>query len=84
MAALIKQATVTRKGQVTIPIEIRRQLGVEQGGAVAFEEADGTVRLRSLRIPSLRELVDAFDPARHRRDRAERPCDDAPIGRERL
>jgi AbrB family looped-hinge helix DNA binding protein len=84
MAALVKQATVTRKGQVTIPIDIRRRLGVEGGGAVAFEEAEGVVRLRPLRAPSLRELVAAFDPTRHRRGADERPWDDAPVGAESL
>lgn len=28
---------VTRKGQVTIPLEVRRALGIEPGSEVAFE-----------------------------------------------
>jgi AbrB family looped-hinge helix DNA binding protein len=29
-------ATVRRKGQITIPLEMRRQLGLEEGSVVAF------------------------------------------------
>lgn len=36
---------VTRKGQVTIPLEIRRALGIEPGAQVRFELDDGTARL---------------------------------------
>lgn len=37
-------STVTRKGQVTIPARIRRQLGIEEGDRVAFiEEGDRIV-----------------------------------------
>lgn len=33
---------VTRKGQVTIPLEVRRALGIEPGSEVAFEiDSDG-------------------------------------------
>lgn len=32
-------STVTRKGQVTIPIEIRRRLGIEVGDQVEFVES---------------------------------------------
>jgi AbrB family looped-hinge helix DNA binding protein len=39
--------TVTSKGQVTIPIAVRRRLGIEPGSAVAFDmAADGSVVLR--------------------------------------
>ena len=36
---------VTSKGQVTIPQEIRRRLGVEPGSEVDFEVDDDAVRL---------------------------------------
>lgn len=36
---------VTSKGQVTIPQEVRRQLGIEPGTEVEFEVHDGVVRL---------------------------------------
>jgi AbrB family looped-hinge helix DNA binding protein len=39
-------ATVTRKGQVTIPAEIRRALGLEPKGKVAFIMEENEVKLR--------------------------------------
>jgi AbrB family looped-hinge helix DNA binding protein len=39
------RTTLTRKGQVTIPVEIRRALGLKEGDKVAFTMEDGTVRL---------------------------------------
>ena len=36
---------VTRKGQVTVPVEIRRELGLRQGDKVAFVVDEGAVRL---------------------------------------
>ena len=38
-------STVTSKGQVTIPKEIRRQLGIRQGSRVAFASKNGKVEL---------------------------------------
>ena len=37
---------LTSKGQVTIPLEIRRQLGLEPGTHVEFDVVAGTVRMR--------------------------------------
>ena len=34
-------ATVTSKGQITIPADVRRRLGLEVGDRVEFVEADG-------------------------------------------
>jgi AbrB family looped-hinge helix DNA binding protein len=39
------RTVVTRKGQVTVPAEIRRELGLKQGDRVAFILDDGEVRL---------------------------------------
>jgi AbrB family looped-hinge helix DNA binding protein len=41
-------STVTSKGQVTIPKEIRRALGIRQGSRIAFATKDGKVELRVL------------------------------------
>ncbi len=43
-------ATVTDKGQVTVPKEIRDRLGIEPGAKLDFQiEADGTLRVRPLK-----------------------------------
>ena len=39
-------ATVTRKGQVTIPIDIRRSLDIKEGDQVAVEQRGEAVVLR--------------------------------------
>ena len=38
-------ARVSSKGQVTIPIEIRRQLGIKEGDKVVFTQKDGEIVL---------------------------------------
>lgn len=39
------RSKVTRKGQVTVPAEIRRALGLNEGDPVLFTMEDGQVRL---------------------------------------
>ena len=47
-------STVTSKGQVTIPMEIRRALGIRQGSKLAFAQKNGKVELRVVhRAPEL-------------------------------
>ena len=43
MTQEVKLATVQKRGQVTIPIELRRKLGIEEGGVVAFTETENGV-----------------------------------------
>ena len=42
-------ATLTSKGQVTIPLAIRRKLGLETGDSLVFECREGGAELRPLR-----------------------------------
>jgi antitoxin PrlF len=52
-SALKKAATVTSKGQVTIPREVRRKLGVRKGEKVLFSEAsEGRFWVESVREES--------------------------------
>ncbi len=52
------RATVTSKGQVTIPVELRRAIGVGEGDRLLFElEPDGTVQLRPARYPTIASLA---------------------------
>ncbi len=46
---MAKSAKITSKGQVTIPIEVRRALGVSTGDRIAFEQQDGEIRVVPLR-----------------------------------
>jgi antitoxin PrlF len=44
-----KQARVTSKGQITVPREIRRKLGVGAGDRLLFEEDGDGVRVTAVR-----------------------------------
>jgi AbrB family looped-hinge helix DNA binding protein len=53
--------SVTSKGQVTIPVDIRRMLGIETPGRVTLVVTEtGEVFLRSSRFPTLESLVGYF------------------------
>jgi antitoxin PrlF len=39
------RAKVTSKGQITVPVEIRKILGVKSGDTIRFEPQDGGFRL---------------------------------------
>ena len=41
-------SSVTSKGQVTIPKEVRRELGIRQGSRIAFTVGNGKAELRVL------------------------------------
>jgi AbrB family looped-hinge helix DNA binding protein len=43
--AQILRAKVTSKGQITVPVEIRRTLGVKAGDKLRFEPHEGGFRL---------------------------------------
>lgn len=50
-------STITSKGQITIPVEVRRHLKVATREKVAFVlETDGTVRLTAPRYPDIASL----------------------------
>ena len=47
-----KEAKVTSKGQITVPREIRRRLGVRTGDRLLFEEDEDGVRITAVRKES--------------------------------
>lgn len=50
------KATVTGKGQVTLPRRIRETLGIETGDKLLFDIEDGELRVRVLHGRSVGEL----------------------------
>lgn len=53
-------AKITSKGQVTIPIDIRRKLGVKEGDKILFIEEAGKVYILNASIEALRKAQVAF------------------------
>lgn len=47
-----RQAKITSKGQITVPLAIRRALGVGAGDVLLFEEDKTGVRVRPVRTKS--------------------------------
>jgi AbrB family looped-hinge helix DNA binding protein len=43
--AQIFRAKVTSKGQITVPVEIRRSLGVKPGDKICFKQQEGGIRV---------------------------------------
>ncbi len=77
-------ARISSKGQVTIPVDIRRALGVGEGDALVFRNDGGAVTISPVKKRNLNDLLENFDPAMHRHGPDERPWDDAPKGRETI
>jgi len=48
-------ATVTSRGQITLPAPVRRKLGVQTGGKVAFVEQDGHYIVENVNMLQLRD-----------------------------
>ena len=53
-------AKVTSKGQVTIPVEIRRKLGIKNGDKVLFMEEGGRIYMMNSSMDAFREAQSAF------------------------
>jgi len=50
-----KQATMTSKGQITVPREIRRRLGVREGDKLEFEDNGNGIQVTAVREESVFE-----------------------------
>lgn len=53
-------AKVTSKGQITIPVNIRRKLGVKEGDKVLFVEEGGKIYILNASMEALKEAQAAF------------------------
>jgi AbrB family looped-hinge helix DNA binding protein len=49
---LQKHAKVTSKGQITVPLDVRRALGIRAGDRLLFESDERGMRVRKLRRES--------------------------------
>lgn len=73
MTVIVEECTITAKGQTTVPKAVRRALGVDYGGKIAFRvDADGVkvVAVRSVEEdPALAPFLDLVE-----RDMTARPA----------
>lgn len=53
-------AKVTEKGQITIPMAIRKRLHVKDGDKVIFLEQEGKIVMENSAMVALREVQEAF------------------------
>ena len=51
--------TVSSRGQITLPAEMRRHLGITPGGAVIVEECNGELRLKPAAVLELERYSNA-------------------------
>ena len=66
-ASLQELLTVSSRGQITLPAEMRRHLGIEPGGAVIVEDCGGELRLKPAAVLEVQlysdEDIAAWDQA---------------------
>jgi AbrB family looped-hinge helix DNA binding protein len=60
----MSEATMTSKGQITIPAEIRRALGLAAGERVVFTQLDDGTTIMRAKTRSLLELKGLLKPVR--------------------
>ena len=56
MTVALKLSKVQKKGQVTIPIEIRENLGIQEGDFVAFIQTEEGVLISPQSVVAMRSL----------------------------
>lgn len=60
----LSRATITSKGQLTVPKDVRDKLGLKSGDRVVFELEDDSARLRVEHRRSLGELMGSLPATR--------------------
>jgi AbrB family looped-hinge helix DNA binding protein len=58
--AFMELAKITLRGQITIPMEIRRKLGVKDGDKVVFIEDNGRIVMENSIRVALKDAQEAF------------------------
>ena len=59
----MSEATMTSKGQVTIPVEIRKAMGLEAGERVVFTRLDDGTTVMRAKTRSILDLKGLLKPA---------------------
>ena len=59
-AVKMELAKITMRGQITIPVQIRKRLGVKDGDKVIFIEENGRIIMESAAMIALKSAQDSF------------------------
>jgi len=77
---MARTSTISSKGQITVPLEIRKRLGVKQGDRVEFVIENGLTILRTVKpdenpfekyigcLPAFKTIEESTDWVREMRD----------------
>ncbi len=57
---MVELAKITLRGQITLPVDIRKKLGVKDGDKVAFVEENGRIVLENAAMVALATVQEAF------------------------
>ncbi len=57
---MMELAKITMRGQITIPVDIRKKLGVKDGDKVVFVEENGRIVMENAAMVALKTAQDAF------------------------
>ncbi|MBI5636196.1 AbrB/MazE/SpoVT family DNA-binding domain-containing protein [Candidatus Micrarchaeota archaeon] len=58
-------ATLSERGQVVIPLQVREKMGLEAGSKFAVFPVNDSIVLKRMEIPSLDQWDTALNPLRH-------------------
>lgn len=60
----INVLTMSSKGQLVIPAEIRKKLSIESGDKLAVYASDDVIMLKPIRMPTVEDFMKSMDEAR--------------------
>lgn len=55
--------TVSSKGQISLPVNIRKKLSIDTGDKLVIYASNDTIMLKTLKLPSVEEFETALDEA---------------------
>ncbi len=59
---LLKTSKITSKGQVIIPVEVRKALGLDVGDTILFEKIDGNIVIKKNKKGTLLLVLEEAGP----------------------
>ena len=60
----INVLTMSSKGQLVIPAEIRKKLSIESGDKLAVYASDDVIMFKPIRMPTVEDFMKSMDEAR--------------------